>query len=1551
VAVALRGTHARTIASGTIDFSYNRTGVQAGDVGVALLNSSAAPTTVPAGWVLVGTADVTRLYRRVYTAALTGTTVDQWVFPSGTYARLAVSFFTGVDNVTPFDVAPSSSSTAATSTNDALTNRVLAQLSAWKNWLGTAAAGGYVGEAGWPYDTDLSAWNLLAGKWYDSADAGKLWITDWASGRWWGNYRLGRYVNGAGNGDLDTARPTTPVSEAHQSTADYQRGTNLNGPEFGGTNIVAGGVFSNVNPGTVDFDFVYPTLADFQYLAARGVDIVRLAFKWERLQPTRGAALNVAELARLHAAVDNAATAGIGVIFNLHNFCRYWQGTNATTRTELVMTDSATVGSASALTSADLIDLWKRISAEFKNDATVVGYGLMNEPHDLASTSGTFSGTNRYTFNGSVQGWAAQAGETLTADTATFHEGTGSLKVTKAVATSGAYFDAQVRGPFYPSSPPSGNTVRLWVYLDASSPAGTWNALPWWQEDGAGTVHLPDGGAGVALTPGQWTEVVVDFANHPIPTTTSLLAFGLTVYGTPSATGTLTFYVDEHAQGSRSGGRSAAEVWEAISQQVVTALRASPTSDTKRVLVPGYQFSAVDGWATRHPDGWITDPANNFRYEAHHYFDSDGSGTYTQSYKAADDAAITAGYSAGLPPGKAPSPAPSTGTNTATAPAITTVTNDTSLVASVSHPWGEGTEQLSIDAGWTMVQSTNDATTAFPVLIASRAQTVAGSTGTVTGTTSSTGGYTVTVWLLALRPAAAPPVDPAPPPPTSVTATAKSTTTIELSWPAATGATGYEVARSTTPGGPYTVIGPGGTPYNTATTYNTATAYGASTSFVDSGLTPNTTYYYVVRSVGPGGTGANSTEASAITFGVVAPPPAPTGVTAAAASASTVTVTWNASDGATGYEVLRAPASSGPYSVVGSTADAIYDDDDTYDADDTYSAATQFTDSGLLGATTYYYVVRAVNSNGASANSTPPASATTQAAPTVPAAPTNVTAAPVSTSSITVTWTASPGATSYSVRRSTVSGGPYTEAGTTTGTSFTDSGLAHTTTYYYVVVAINAVGPSPNSTQASTSTATPQTAPAAPTGVVAAAASASAITVNWTASSGATSYSVRRSSASGGPYTQVGTVTGTSFTDVGLAQITTYYYVVAAINASGTSPNSAPASATTFAAPPPPPVVVSHDFFAALRRSHKVVARVEVLDAAGRVIASTDRSSDPRLAVVSGSVDVDRGAHIRRTCSVSLAGTDRRVIPIKARDLFSVVSGHELRLSRGIEFADGQQQLWTLGVFGLSAAPTTDNPDALEVRLSGSDRSRRVIRNRFTAPYIVADGSNAVTAAQALIRDRLPGVQFRSANTAYTTPQLIFDEQSDPWQAAQDILSGAGMEVFFDIDGYCVIQAEPDPNDPTLRASFTYAEGAEATILGLTRDTDNEQIYNGVIVTGESTTNSAPVRGEAWDDNPASPTYYLGTYGKVPLFYRSEFIKTTQQATAAAKARLRKVMGATELISFTGIVNAAHREGEIIRIERARSGVSGMFMLDGFGIPLRGTDGMTVKTRKRYAPA
>ena len=86
-------------------------------------------------------------------------------------------------------------------------------------------------------------------------------------------------------------------------------------------------------------------------------------------------------------------------------------------------------------------------------------------------------------------------------------------------------------------------------------------------------------------------------------------------------------------------------------------------------------------------------------------------------------------------------------------------------------------------------------------------------------------------------------------------------------------------------------------------------------------------------------------------------------------------------------------------------------------------------------------------------------------------------------------------------------------------------------------------------------------APAAPTGLSATAGNAQ-ISLSWSAVSGATSYNVKLSTTNGGPYTTVSSPTGTSFTNTGLTNGTTYYYVVTALNANGESANSNQASAT-----------------------------------------------------------------------------------------------------------------------------------------------------------------------------------------------------------------------------------------------------------------------------------------------------------------------------------------------------------------------------------------------------
>jgi len=110
-------------------------------------------------------------------------------------------------------------------------------------------------------------------------------------------------------------------------------------------------------------------------------------------------------------------------------------------------------------------------------------------------------------------------------------------------------------------------------------------------------------------------------------------------------------------------------------------------------------------------------------------------------------------------------------------------------------------------------------------------------------------------------------------------------------------------------------------------------------------------------------------------------------------------------------------------------------------------------------------------------------------------------------------------------------------------------------------------GPAPD--PAPDPTPPPVQVPNAPVNVVATGGNA-VVSLNWAASTNATSYVVKRSNSNGGTYTQVGTATATNYSDSTVANGTTYYYVVAAANSAGSSANSTQVSATP-AIPATPP--------------------------------------------------------------------------------------------------------------------------------------------------------------------------------------------------------------------------------------------------------------------------------------------------------------------------------------------------------------------------------------------
>ena len=338
----------------------------------------------------------------------------------------------------------------------------------------------------------------------------------------------------------------------------------------------------------------------------------------------------------------------------------------------------------------------------------------------------------------------------------------------------------------------------------------------------------------------------------------------------------------------------------------------------------------------------------------------------------------------------------------------------------------------------------------------------------------------------------------APTIPGSLSATAISSTRIDLAWTASTDASGsvtYKIYR----GGVFV-------------------ASSNTNSYSDIGLTANTMYSYTVSAIDSADNeSAQSGSASATTAAVDSTAPTvPSGLSATAQGPSSIALSWTLSTdavGVTGYKVYR---------------DSVYL---------ITVPTTVFTDTGLSASTNYVYTVSAIDAAGNESAQSGSANATTTAgvdniAPSIPA---NLVAAsggghkismiigmglPIteastgSDSEVVLTWDASTDnvvVAGYKVYRN---GLLLLDVGNVL--TYTDASVAPATTYSYTVTAYDPTG---NASQQSTAAVitTPSSldtiAPTVPTGLSATAASTTQINLSWNASSdavGVTGYKVYR---------------------------------------------------------------------------------------------------------------------------------------------------------------------------------------------------------------------------------------------------------------------------------------------------------------------------------------------------------------------------------------------------------------------------------------------------------
>jgi chitodextrinase len=264
--------------------------------------------------------------------------------------------------------------------------------------------------------------------------------------------------------------------------------------------------------------------------------------------------------------------------------------------------------------------------------------------------------------------------------------------------------------------------------------------------------------------------------------------------------------------------------------------------------------------------------------------------------------------------------------------------------------------------------------------------------------------------------------------PSGLVAMAASSSQINLTWQDnSNNESGFIVQRASSSSGPWAQIGIVGA--NVASCAHT-------------GLTASTTYFYRVCAYNASGNSVFSSVTSATTPALVdtTAPSIPSGAIATATSTSQVAVTWAAStdsggSGLAGYQVYR-------------NGTLI-----------TTTTATVYTDNGLSAATSYCYTIVAYDNAGNSSSASSETCATTlSAASTNPASPSNLATMAVTPTTITLEWQDnSNNELGFQIQRATSAGGPWSLLGTVgvNVTTYTDTGLSPSTTYYYDVAAFN----------------------------------------------------------------------------------------------------------------------------------------------------------------------------------------------------------------------------------------------------------------------------------------------------------------------------------------------------------------------------------------------------------------------------------------------------------------------------------------------------------------
>lgn len=320
--------------------------------------------------------------------------------------------------------------------------------------------------------------------------------------------------------------------------------------------------------------------------------------------------------------------------------------------------------------------------------------------------------------------------------------------------------------------------------------------------------------------------------------------------------------------------------------------------------------------------------------------------------------------------------------------------------------------------------------------------------------------------------------------------------------------------------------------------------------------------------------------------------------------------------------------------------------------------------------------------------------------------------------------------------------------------------------------------------------------------------------------------------------------------------------------------------------------------------SHTLATRCQVWHG-GRVVAELAG------AVTAGAVSAESDRPIMRNLTLTLVDETGVYSRTDVGELLSPYDA-EVVPWRGVVLPDGTPDWAPLGVFRLTSTSVQDSDSGLTVDLAGQDRAL-TYQTPLPGPVTIAAGTPVEKAVQALLSKVNGALRFEPWLTGRTVGPLLYESDTQAWDAALTLAESVGGWLYHDRLGTCVLAPY---TSPARRGLTRFAD----TLLSVSRGEDADNVHNMVIMQSADS-GSGIVRVTAEDTDPDSPTYAKGAYGRRAITVTNPHLGTLAQAQEAAMARLIQELGRSQTVSFDCVPDVQVDPGDGAVIHRPRAGL------------------------------